>query len=291
MAALFARGIINGILDGSVYALMAVGLSLILGVMEYLNLAQAVFVIVGSYLSYVLEAHAGIDPFLGLLITMPALFIVGAGLEWAFMRKIAGRDKLVVALLVTYAVGEAILGALNMIFGTDYVRLTVSYVDATFHVFGMYIPKVSVFGLVLAVVLVALLYALLYWSHIGKGLRAMIQNRTGARLVGVNVQRVSTIAFGVGVALAAAGGMLFATQPGGFTGNSSEDLGSRLLAIVILGGLDSIEGALVGSMVMLILEDVIAEVWSPLWATLVFYVVLVLVMSFRPRGLFGRVAY
>lgn len=288
---LLVQGLVDGVLDGGVYALMAVGLSLILGVMEFLNLAQAIFVILGSYLSYVLEVHAGIDPFLGLLITMPLLFLVGMGLEWAFMRKITGRDKLIVALLVTYAVGEAILGALNMIFGTNYVRLTASYVNTTFHAFGMYIPKVSVFGLALAVFLVGLLYATLYGTRLGKSLRAMIQNRTGARLVGVDVQRVSTVAFGVGVALAAAGGMLFATQPGGFTANSSEDLGSRLLAIVILGGLDSIEGALVGSMVMLILEDVIAAVWSPLWATLIFYVVLVLVMSLRPRGLFGRVAY
>lgn len=288
---LFAQGVIDGVLDGGVYALMAVGLSLILGVMEYLNLAQAVFVIAGSYLSYVLEVHAGIDPFLGLFITMPVLFIAGVGLEWLFMRKITGRDKLIVALLVTYAVGEAILGILNMIFGTNYVRLTASYVTNTFHWFGTYIPEVNVFGLGLAVFLIGLLYAMLYGSRLGKSLRAMIQNRTGARLVGVNVQRVSTIAFGVGVALAAAGGMLYATEPGGFTANSSEDLGSRLLAIVILGGLDSIEGALVGSMVMLVLEDVIAAVWSPLWATLIFYVVLVLVMSFRPRGLFGRVAY
>lgn len=291
MGTLFLHGVIDGVLDGGVYALMAVGLSLILGVMELLNLAQAVFVILGSYLSYVLEARAGIDPFLGLLITMPVLFIVGAGLERLFMRRIVGRDKLIVALLVTYAVGEAILGALNMIFGTNYVRLNASYVGTTFHLFGMYIPKVDVFGLGLAVLLIALLYAMLYATRLGKSLRALIQNRTGARLVGVNVERVSMIAFGVGVALAAAGGMLFATQPGGFTANSSEDLGSRLLAIVILGGLDSIEGALVGSMLMLILEDVISAVWSPLWATLVFYVVLVLVMSFRPRGLFGRVAY
>lgn len=291
MGALLLHGVVDGVLDGGVYALMAVGLSLILGVMELLNLAQAVFVIAGSYLSYVLEVHAGIDPFLGLLITMPVLFAVGAGLERVFMRRITGRDKLIVALLVTYAVGEVILGALNMIFGTNYIRLTASYVSSTFHAFGMYIPQVDVFGLGLAVLLIVALYAMLYGTRLGKSLRALIQNRTGARLVGVDVERVSMIAFGVGVALAAAGGMLFATQPGGFTANSSEDLGSRLLAIVILGGLDSIEGALVGSMAMLILEDVIAAVWSPLWATLVFYVVLVLVMSFRPRGLFGRLAY
>jgi branched-chain amino acid transport system permease protein len=291
MGALFVHGLIDGLLESGVYALMAVGLSLILGVMDFLNLAQAVFVVLGSYLSYTLEVHAGIDPFLGLLITMPVLFGFGMALEWLFMRKITGRDKLIVALLVTYAVGEAILGALNMIYGTNYVRLTASYVTATVHAFGMYIPQVYIFGFILAVVLVALLYAMLYGTRTGSSLRATIQNRTAARLVGIDVQRVSTIAFGVGVALAAAGGMLFAARAGGFTANSSEDLGSRLLAIVILGGLDSIEGALVGAVVMLVLEDILSSVWSPLWSTSVFYIVLVLVLLFRPRGLFGRAVY
>lgn len=291
MGALFVHGLIDGLLEGGVYALMAVGLSLILGVMDFLNLAQAVFVVVGSFLSYTLEVHLGIDPFLGLFITVPCLFMIGMALEWLFMRKITGRDKLIVALLVTYAVGEAILGALNMIYGTNYVRLRASYVTATVHVFGMYIPQIFIFGFILAIVLVALLYAMLYGTRVGTSLRATIQNRTAARLVGINVQRVSTIAFGVGVALAAAGGMLFAARPGGFTGNSSEDLGARLLAIVILGGLDSIEGALVGAVLMLVLEDVLSSMWSPLWSTAVFYVVLVLVLLIRPRGLFGRAVY
>jgi branched-chain amino acid transport system permease protein len=286
---LLEHGIIDGILSGGVYALMAVGLSLVLGVMNFLNVAQATFVLVGSYLSYTLELKLGIDPFLGLLITMPCLFLLGAIVEFVFLGKLTGPDRLVTAILATYAVGIAIQGILNLIYGTNYVEIHASYVSATVHILGIYVPEIYLFGFALAVVLVVLLYAFLYRTRTGAGLRATMQNRRAASLVGIEVRKISTIAFGIGVALTAAGGMVFGAT-NAFNANSSEDLLSRLLAIVILGGLDSIGGALGAAVFMLVLEDVVATVWSPIWATSVFYVVLVVVLSVRPKGLFGKVA-
>jgi branched-chain amino acid transport system permease protein len=285
---LLEHGVIDGILTGGVYALMAAGLSLILGVMNFLNVAQATFVIVGSYLSYTLENKYGIDPFLGLLITAPCLFILGALVEWAFLGKLTGPDRLVTAILATYAVGIAIQGILNLLYGTDYVEIRTGYTSSTVHIFGIYVPQIYLFGFVLAVVLVALLYAFLYRTRTGAGLRATMQNRSAASLVGIDVSRISTIAFGIGVSLTAAGGMVFGAT-NAFNANSAEDLLSRLLAIVILGGLGSIGGSLGAAVFMLTLEDVVASVWSPIWATSVFYLVLVVVLSVRPTGLFGRV--
>jgi branched-chain amino acid transport system permease protein len=123
----------------------------------------------------------------------------------------------------------------------------------------------------------------------GQGVRATVQNRTAAELIGINVNRVETVTFGIGVSLAAAGGMVFGAI-NTFSPVSGYDLISRLLVIIILGGMGSLSGALLAALLMLIVEDVTAVVWSPVWATLVFYVVLALVLLVRPQGIFGKVA-
>lgn len=289
MGSLLVQAVIDGVLTGGVYALMAAGLTLIFGMLEIINIAQGIFVVLGAYLSYALWAHAGIDPFLGLLITIPILFVVGIGVEWAFMRRIGDRDRVSMSILVTYAVSLVIEGALDIGFGTTFVRMTPSYFGRTWHVFGFYLEYVYVFGFALAVLLIAGLYLLMYRTRFGASLRAALQDRTAASLIGVNVKRVSTITFGIGVAVTAAGGMVFGAT-NDFAANSSADLISRLLTIIVLGGLGSMGGAMGAALLMLVLEDVVAVVWSPVWAPVVYFFVLLLVLSVRPQGLFGKVA-
>jgi branched-chain amino acid transport system permease protein len=140
---------------------------------------------------------------------------------------------------------------------------------------------------VLSVVLLGALYIVLYRTKFGFSLQASMQDRTAAQLIGIDVERVSAITFGIGVALAAAGGMAYGATYS-FNPGSLYDLISRLLVIIILGGLGSLRGALVASLGMLIIEDVTSVIWSPVWATTVFFVLLIVVMIFRPQGLFGR---
>jgi len=137
-------------------------------------------------------------------------------------------------------------------------------------------------------VLVAALYTLLYRTGFGRSVRATMQDETAARLVGINISRVAAITFGIGVAVTAAGGMVFGAT-NSFNPNSGYDLISRLLAIIILGGLGSIGGALVASVFMITLESIV-DIWQPEWAIVVFYAALVLVLLFRPAGFFGRKA-
>jgi branched-chain amino acid transport system permease protein len=119
-------------------------------------------------------------------------------------------------------------------------------------------------------------------------LRASMQDRTAAALIGIDVERVQTITFGIGVALAAAGGMAYgATNP--FNAAASYDLISRLLVIIVLGGMGSLRGALLGSFALVVIGDVTDVVWSPVWASTVFFVFLILLLLFRPQGLFGQV--
>jgi branched-chain amino acid transport system permease protein len=282
------QAIVDGILVGGVYALMAVGLTLIFGVLDIINIAQGVMVILGAYLSYELAARWHIDLFLGLLVTVPAMFVIGVVIQWAFIRPLRGRERTSMTLLVSYAVALIIEGILYQTFGADDRQLSAWYVTSSVHVFGFYLPYIYLFGFALAVVLVAALYVLLYRTGFGRSVRATMQDETAARLVGINISRVAAITFGIGVAVTAAGGMVFGAT-NSFNPNSGYDLISRLLAIIILGGLGSIGGALVASIFMITLESVV-DIWQPEWAIVVFYAALVLVLLIRPTGFFGRKA-
>jgi branched-chain amino acid transport system permease protein len=281
------EAIVDGILVGGVYGLMAVGLTLIFGVLDIINIAQGILVILGAYLSYALSVHLHIDLFLGLLITVPAMFGVGVAIYWAFIRPLRGRERTSMSLLASYAVAIIIEGILYWIFSPNYVQLNAWYVTASVRVFGFYLPYIYLFGFALAVALVVALYLILYRTRFGRSVRATMQDQTASRLIGINVNRVAAVTFGIGVAVTAAGGMVYGATSGGFNPNSGYDLISRLLAIIILGGLGSIGGALVAGVFMITLESVVT-IWSPNWATAVFYLSLVIVLTFRPTGLFGR---
>jgi branched-chain amino acid transport system permease protein len=140
------------------------------------------------------------------------------------------------------------------------------------------------------VLLVVGIYVTLYRTQFGRTIRATMQDHTAARIVGINVNRVQMLTFGIGVAVTAAGGMVFGATGGGFNPNTGYDLISRLLAIIILGGLGSIAGAMIAAIFMITLEGVVDVLWSPSWSVVVFYGALVLVLAFRPQGLLGRKA-
>jgi branched-chain amino acid transport system permease protein len=289
MGRLIYEAIIDGILIGGVYALMAVGLTLIFGVLDIINIAQGILVVLGAYLSYVLAVHLHIDLFVGLLITVPAMFVIGLAIYWACIRPLRGHERTAMALLASYGVAIVIEGILYWIFSPNYVQLNASYVTASVRVFGFYLPYIYLYGFALAAALVALLYLMLYRTRFGRSVRATMQDRVAALLVGIDVNRVAGLTFGIGVAVTAVGGMMYGATSGGFNPNSGYDLISRLLAIVILGGLGSIAGALVASVFMMTLESVVS-IWSPAWAIVVFYAALALVLIFRPSGLLGRQA-
>ena len=281
------EAIADGILGGGVYALMAVGLTLIFGVLDIINIAQGILVVLGAYLSYALSVHLHIDLFVGLLITVPTMFVIGVAIQWLFIRPLRGRDRASMSLLAAYAVALIIEGALYRVFGPNFVVLKASYITSSVHLFGFYLSYIYLYGFVLAVACVAALYLLLYRTRFGRSVRATMQDQTAARLIGIDVNRVAAVTFGIGVAVTAIGGMMFGATSGGFNPNSGYDLISRLLAIIILGGLGSIGGALAAAMFMTTAEALV-DIWSPDWAVVVFYLALVLVLIIRPAGLFGR---
>jgi branched-chain amino acid transport system permease protein len=255
-------------------------------VLDIINIAQGVLVILGAYLSFELSVRIHLDLFLGLLITVPAMFVLGVLIQWAFIRRLRGRERTSMTLLVTYAVALIVEGILYEIYGPNPKQLNASYVQSSVHVLGFYLSDIYLYGFALALALIAAIYALLYRTRFGRSVRATMQDETAARLVGIDVSRVAALTFGVGVAVTAAGGMMFGAT-NAFNPNSGYDLISRLLAIIILGGLGSIGGALAASVFMLTVESLV-DIWSPEWAIVVFYAALVVVLVIRPAGFFGR---
>jgi branched-chain amino acid transport system permease protein len=285
---LVLQAIIDGVLVGGFYALMAGGLTLVFGVMDIVNFAQGILVVLGAYLSYALYAHLNIDPFLGLLITIPVMFVVGIAVYWSMIKPIK-RERVIMSLLTMFAVGTVVEGILDYIFTSNLVSIHTSYVNSSVKLGSLIFPSIYLYAFVMSVLLLGGVYYLLYRTRFGRSLRASMQNPTAARLVGINTDWVSAFTLGIGVGLAAAGGMVFGLT-NSFDAASSYDLISRLLAIVIFGGFGSLSGALIASIIMLVIQDLVAVIWSPTWGQTTFYLVLVLVLLLRPQGLLGRKA-
>jgi branched-chain amino acid transport system permease protein len=285
---LVLQAIIDGILVGGFYALMAGGLTLVFGVMDIVNFAQGILVVLGAYLSYALYTHVRIDPFLSLLITIPVMFLIGIAIYWTMIKPIK-RERVIMSLLVMFAVGTILEGILDLVFTSNLVQTHTSYVNSSFKVGPLTFPDIYVYAFAMSALLLGGVYYLLYRTRFGRSLRASMQNPTAARLVGIDTDWVSAFTLGIGVGLAAAGGMVFGLT-NSFDAASSYDLISRLLAIVILGGFGSLSGALIASILMLVIQDVVAVVWSPTWGQTTFYLILIIVLLLRPQGLLGRKA-
>ncbi|HEY4026924.1 MAG TPA: branched-chain amino acid ABC transporter permease [Candidatus Dormibacteraeota bacterium] len=285
MSGLVVGAAMLGVLTGGVYALMASGLTLIFGVMRIINVGHGALVVLGAYLSFALLRGLHIDPFLGLAVTMPAMFAIGLVLELLFIRPLR-TDREALSVLVTYALALGIEGVLGYLFSSDFQQLRVWYQTASFAVGGFGVAYVYVFGFLLSIAVLAALGALLYATTFGASIRATMLNRSAAQLIGIDVERVSAITFGIGMATAAVGGVVFGIT-NAFNPGSHYDLISRLLTIIVLGGLGSLKGAIVAAVLMLVIEDVTAVVVSPTWAAFTFFALLVLILITRPQGLYG----
>jgi branched-chain amino acid transport system permease protein len=254
--------------------------------MKVINVAQGALVILAAYLSYALFSHLHIDPFVSILIVTPAMFVLGVAVQLVFVRSLRGPDGSELSLLVTWALALGIEGVLSVVFKTTFRVTSPSYADSSWSVFGYRISEVRLFAFVASAVLLVLLSLLLTRTRFGRSVRATVQNPTAATLLGVDANRVQTLSFGLGVSMAAAAGAVYGViYP--FNPGSHYDLISRLLSIVVLGGLGSLGGAVVASLGMGVIEAIVAVEISPIWASFSFFVVLLAFLLVRPQGIFG----
>jgi branched-chain amino acid transport system permease protein len=277
---------ILGLLTGGVYALMASGLALGFGVMRVINVAQGALIILGAYLSYTLFSDLGLDPFVGLVVITPAMFVLGVFLQLAFLRPLRDEEREELSLLVTWAVALGIEGLLSYVYQTTERATNTGYANRSWTLGGYYFSEARVFAFAASLVAIALLFAVLRFSRLGRAVRATVQNPTAARLLGIDTRMVSALGFGLSVATASAAGavygIVFSFNPG-----SHYDLISRLLTIIVLGGLGSLGGAVVAALFMGLAEALFQAEVSPIWSSFSFLIVLILVLVLRPQGFFG----
>jgi len=286
---LFVQACILGLLTGGVYALMASGLTLAFGIMRVINVAQGALIILGAYLSYALFTHLQIDPFAGVLVITPAMFLLGVALQLAFLRPLREHEREELSLLVTWAIALGIEGVLSVLYMTTYRSVNTSYANRTWDVAGYRVSEVRVYAFALSIGIIGLLYALLSRTRFGRSVRATVQNPVSAKLLGVEAERVAALGFGLSAATASAAGavygIVFPFNPG-----SHYDLISRLLTIIVLGGLGSLGGAVVAALFMGLAEAVFQVEISPVWSPLTFFVLLIAILIVRPQGVFGVTA-
>jgi len=276
------------VLTGGVYALMASGQTLVFGIMKVVNLAQGALVILGAYLSYQLFVSYGIDPFLAIPVTTAVLFAVGVGVHLAFLRPLRREDRAELSLLVTFAVALLVEGVLSVTWNTTRRSINTGYANASWTLFGYQITVVRFWAFILSLGALAALFLLLNRTRFGRAVRATVQNPQAAQLLGVESQRVAALGFGLGAATAGAAGSVYGLlYP--FNAGSHYDLISRLLSIVVLGGMGSVGGAVIAAVIVSTSSAIVASTVSPAWSEMTFFVILILVLLIRPQGLFGTV--
>jgi branched-chain amino acid transport system permease protein len=274
-----------GLLLGGVYALAASGLTLIFGVMKVINIAHGAFVVLAAFLTYWLWDAYGIDPLLAVVITTPLVF----GIGWITYKLVVSPIRtapMASTVLLTFGLALVLEGAMGEIWGNNSTAIRPSYVDESFTIGGIFLPKAQVYGGLVAVAVLVTLWLVLTRTWLGRAIRAAASNPASAELVGIKVASVAALVFGIGIAAAGAAGaitgVLYPFVPG-----SHYQWIARLLAIVVLGGLGSLEGAVLGALLFGLAETLTSAYGSPAWATAVPYAIVFAVLLVRPQGLRG----
>lgn len=284
----YLQVVIFGLLLGGVYALFASGLTLAFGVMRIVNLAHAVFIIGAAYVAFFAFENLGIDPLLTILFIMPAFFLFGVGLYMVFFTRIEGSPRYVeMTVLLTFGLAIMIEGLLGWRFTGIFRQADPSYLTDAFFIGDYLIPTGQFYAAALSVVLLVGLSIFLRFTRTGYGIRATMQNRAAAQLVGVNVRRVSAISFGISAALAGASGAMMSYLFPFFPFRHWQWI-ALLLALVVLGGMGSLKGAVVGAVVLGVASSLVVDQIGPSWGPMAFYAALFFILLVRPQGLFGK---
>jgi len=280
--------LILGLLLGGVYALMASGLTLLFGVMRIVNLAHGALMVVAAYVSFFLFTELGIDPFVSLVVTMPTMFLVGVVVyRWLFTR-LEGTDRYSeMTVLLTFGLALVIEGLLGYFFTGIFRSTSPGYATNSFIVGDLFIPRGQLYGSLTSLALILGLWLFLNFTKTGYAIQALTQNRTAAQIVGVNVRRVSTLSFGIGMALAGAAGSLLSYLFTFFPGQHWQWI-ALLLSLIVLGGLGSLAGAVVGSLLLAVLAAFVSNWLGSTWSPMTFYLALFIILLVRPQGLFGE---
>jgi len=275
--------LILGLLIGGVYALAASGMTLIFGVMKVVNLAQGGMLILSAYLTYTLWEATGLDPLLLVFITTPCLLVVGWVTYYVFIERSRTTDPSM-ALVTTFGLTLVIKGVIALIWGNEPKSVTPDYANRSFSVLGLRFPQAQVYACLVAALVLTGLYLLLRRTWLGRSIQATASSAEGARLIGIEVRTVWAAA--LGVAAAGAGGTLLSVlYP--FMPSSADHWIGLGLSIIVLGGMGSLAGSVLGALAIALAESLTSTYIAPDWAAGVPYLAIIVVLVVRPQGLLG----
>lgn len=282
---IFGQTLVSGLLIGGLYAIIGVGMSLIMGVMRIVNLAHGELLMVGMYITYWLFSVFHIDPYFSLLVSMPVLFLLGVAIQRGLVARILDKKSILPENQVILTVGVAMIlaNAARLTFGSDYKSVYTSYSAKTFFLgnVSVSVPLLAAFGI--SVFITGIIFILLVKTDLGRSIRAVAQDREAAILMGINPAKMYAITFGLGAALAGAAGSLlmpiyylFPDIGGAFT--------LKAFIITALGGMGSSVGAILGGLTLGLAESFGATYISPGYKDAVGFVIFVVVLVFLPQG-------
>jgi branched-chain amino acid transport system permease protein len=281
--AMLGQVIVSGILAGGLYAMVALGLGLIFGVMRVINIAHGPLLMLGAYTTYFLTTRVGMNPLLTVPVAMAALFVVGVLLQRGLVFRVVDAPELS-SLLLTFGISIALVNLAQLAFTSD--LRAVEYITGAWVIGGLAVSKPRMIAFLFAAGVTALSFVLLQRTRLGKAIRATSQSREVAMVCGVDVARIHMLTFGFASALAAAGGALLAVivaiQP---------EMGGvwtfKSFLVIVLGGAGNYPGALLGGLLLGLVEQIAALFLTSQLSEVVAYVLLVLVLLVRPTGLLG----
>ncbi|ACG72669.1 inner-membrane translocator [Anaeromyxobacter sp. K] len=282
----FLQSVLSGLLVGGVYALIGIGLTLIFGVMRVTNFAHGELLMLGMYLAWLAFTGLHIDPFLSIVLVAPAMFLWGAFLQKSFVNRVLGalpQNQ----ILLTIGLGLIMSNTVMLIFTSDYRILTTTYSSSSYKLAGLSISQPLLYAFLITVAITGALYWFLLKTDTGQAIRATAQDRDAAQLMGINVRRMSVLAFGIGSALAGTAGALISP-----TYYIFPQVGSaftlKAFVIVVLGGMGSVVGATLGGIIIGVAESLSAVYIASGLKELVTFVLFLALLLFKPAGLLGK---
>ncbi len=282
---LFA-GAVNGIFLGGLYAVVAIGLSLVFGVMRLVNVTHGEYLILAAYVNLVVTGLLGIDPFVASLLGIPIIFVIGYAIQRWVLNPVMGKG-MEPALLMAFGLSIIAQNAMIQQYGGDPRTITTPYSQQGVEVLGVIVPTIYIVAFVMGVLLIGGLHLFINRSYLGKAIRAATQDPETAKVMGINVNAIYAITYGIGASLATLGGLLigaafsFAPASGFFWLLKS-------FVVVVLGGMGSIVGTLVGGIILGTTEGIGAAIVGTGYRDMIGFLIFLLVLLIRPRGLFGR---
>lgn len=285
----FLQATLYGLLQGGLLALIAVGFSLVWGVMNVVNLAHGAFVILGAYLAWELNSKMGLDPFLGMFVAAATLFVIGYALQRGLINLVVNAP-IFMTLLLTFGLDLLLVQTMNIAFSANFRSIKTSYAGDSLALGSIQVPIGRLLAFLVAIAVTLLLVTLVTRTRTGLSIMATGMDRGAARLMGIRARHVYALTFGLAAALAGMAGSMIGTVG---TFNPAAAGGYTLLSFVIavLGGLGNMYGALAGGLVIGLVEAWGGQYLSGTWVNAMAFLVLVVVLILRPSGLVGRAFY